>query len=221
MYYSFMASSKKSADKTSRVQNDKLAGQAAGSVGDAAGKCPLDGLFNPDTVEFYRTEGYRAEDSVGYLMRRIISLVGQDIEREMEETGLTNAQWVPLLKLHLGTASTVAELARQCELDAGSMTRLLDRLEAKQLCVRVRSKDDRRVVNLELTDAGRTAAGEIPKILCRVQNTHLAGFSVDEWLVLKGFLRRILDTAQTLNAAAEKQPHNTSNTPSAENEKQA
>ena len=158
--------------------------------------CPL--------VEFYRAQGYKPEDSVGYLMRRIISLVGQGIERELEPAGLTNAQWVPLLKLHMGCASTVAELARECDLDAGSMTRLLDRLEAKQLCRRVRSSDDRRVVNIELTDAGRVAAKEIPKILCHVQNAHLAGFSVEEWQTLQGFLRRILNTAQTLQASVEK-----------------
>ena len=158
--------------------------------------CPL--------VEFYRAEGYKPDDSIGYLMRRIIAMLAQGVERELEPTGLTNAQWVPLLKLYMGTASTAAELARLCELDAGSMTRLLDRLEAKQLCRRVRSSDDRRVVNLELTETGRVAAQEIPAILSRVQNAYLAGFSVEEWQVLKSYLRRILETAQTLQASAEK-----------------
>ena len=149
-------------------------------------------------VDFYCPDDYKPNDSVGYLMRRILSLVAQGVERELEPAGLTNAQWVPLLKLQMGLASTVAELARECDLDAGSMTRLLDRLEAKDLCRRVRSLDDRRVVNLELTDAGRIAAKEIPLVLCRLQNQLLAGFSEDEWQLLKVFLRRILDTAHTL-----------------------
>ncbi|MES2511837.1 MAG: MarR family transcriptional regulator [Pseudomonadota bacterium] len=169
-----------------------------------SGRNPLiDGLTCP-MVEFYRAQGYNPDESVAYLMRRIISVASQQIERELEPTGLTNAQWVPLLKLYMGTASTVAELARSCELDAGSMTRLLDRLEAKQLCRRVRSSDDRRVVNLELTEAGRVAAKGIPDILCRVQNAHLSGFSAEEWQVLKGFLRRILDTAQGMQSASDK-----------------
>lgn len=184
----------------------------------------IDGLTCP-MVEFYRAEGYKPDESVAYLMRRIISVTGQQIERELEPTGLTNAQWVPLLKLYMGYASTVAELARVCELDAGSMTRLLDRLEAKQLCRRVRSSDDRRVVNLELTEAGRTAAKGIPEILCRVQNSHLSGFSAEEWQVLKGYLRRILDTAQSLNVSPEKPAEKPSllqpQTPAVENEKQA
>ena len=86
----------------------------------------------------------------------------QEVERELEPSGLTNAQWVPLLKLYMGSASTVAELARECQLDAGGMTRLLDRLETKGLVRRVRSSEDRRVVNLELTEPGRAAAKHIP-----------------------------------------------------------
>lgn len=163
----------------------------------------IDALSCP-AVDFYRADGYKPDDSVGYLMRRIIALLAQGIERELEPAGLTNAQWVPLLKLYMGSGSTAAELARVCELDAGSMTRLLDRLEAKQLCRRIRSCDDRRVVNLELTDAGRLAAQEIPGILCKVQNTLLAGFSLDEWQNLKGYLRRMLDAAQNLQTPTEK-----------------
>lgn len=212
MYYSPMVLINKLADKTTSPAAEKA--PQRGSPSCLEGAQP-----SLKVVEFYRAEGYTPDDSVGYMMRRIISLVGQGIDREMEPTGLTNAQWMPLLKLHMGVASTVAELARECELDAGSMTRLLDRLEAKQLCVRVRSKDDRRVVNLELTDAGRAAAQRIPGILCSVQNTHLAGFSRDEWQVLKGYLRRILDTAQTLSLSSEKPANSFLNTSAVENEK--
>ena len=116
----------------------------------------------------------------------------------------TFPQWAPLYKLHLGHATTVAELARECQLDAGAMTRLLDRLEAKGLCRRVRSVSDRRVVNIELTDEGREAARQVPHVLCRVQNEHLAGFTHDEWQQLKGYLTRILDNANAIAARGTK-----------------
>src|SRR5512133_4263522 len=148
-------------------------------------------------IEFYRAADYAPEESVGYLMRRVLALVAQEVERQLETSDLTNAQWVPLFKLSMGQASTVAELARQCHLDAGAMTRLLDRLEAKGLCRRVRSVADRRVVNSALTPVGLDAAAALPAVLSRVQNAHLAGFSVEEFEALKGFLRRILDNAQT------------------------
>ena len=155
-------------------------------------------------AEFYCAADYDAGQSTGYLMRQILNSVAQQVARDLEPKGLTNAQWVPMLKLYLGKASTVAELARVCDLDAGSMTRLLDRLEAKGFCRRIRSSDDRRVVNIELTPEGREAAKEIPAVLSRVQNAHLAGFSVDEWQTLKSYLRRILETSHILQAANEK-----------------
>ena len=154
-----------------------------------------------DVPSFYQAKGYKPEDSVGYLMRNILNLVAQAIEREFAPTELTNAQWMPLFKLYMGRANTAAELARECNLDAGATTRLLDRMEAKGLCERKRSESDRRVVHIALTEAGTRAAEGIPAVLCQVQNTHLQGFSPEEFETLKGLLRRILDNARALNAA--------------------
>jgi DNA-binding MarR family transcriptional regulator len=141
---------------------------------------------------FYTPDSYQPDESAAYLMRRILTLIAGEVDEALEPRGLTSAQWVPLLKLHMGDASTVAELARECQLDAGAMTRLLDRLETKGLVARVRSLQDRRVVNLELTPEGREAAKEIPDVLCKVQNDFLQGFSVQEWQQLKQLLRRVL-----------------------------
>ena len=153
---------------------------------------------------FYRPENYTAEMSVGYMMRRIVTAIGQGVEAELVEPGgPTYPQWIPLHKLHMhmGSRATVAELARVCELDTGAMTRLLDRLEAKGLVRRERSVADRRVVNIELTEEGAAHAERVPHVLCRVQNEFLQGFSEAEWQQLKGYLNRMLDTAQKGSAA--------------------
>lgn len=152
---------------------------------------------------FYRPESWTPEESIAYLMRRTLTLVTEAVDHELAPTGLTHAQWGPLLKLYMGHASTVAELARHSNLDVGAMTRTLDRLEAKGLVKRVRSSEDRRVVNLELTDEGRATAKKIPAVLCRVQNAHMRDFSEAEWQLLKGMLRRILDTACELQQERE------------------
>jgi DNA-binding MarR family transcriptional regulator len=152
----------------------------------------------PARTEFYRPESYAPDQSAAYLMRRILTCMSGEVDEALEPRGLTSAQWFPLFKLYLGQASTVAELARQCQLDAGAMTRLLDRLEDKGLVARVRSSEDRRVVNLELTREGRQAAKEIPGVLCKVQNDFLQGLSVEEWQQLKDLLRRVLDNGLKL-----------------------
>ena len=158
--------------------------------------------LRPKPADFYRAADYGAEESVGYLMRRVVTGIAQGVDRRLEPVGLTNAQWMPLLKLHLGHAATVAELARGCQVDTGAMTRMLDRLEAKGLVRRIRSTADRRVVNIELTADGARAARQIPAALCEVQNAHLAGVSRAEWEALKATLLRMLDNSKAMHDAA-------------------
>ncbi|MDB5892873.1 MAG: MarR family transcriptional regulator [Rhodoferax sp.] len=160
----------------------------AASPDTVASTCP--------TATFYDAGSYvSGGDSVAHLLSRLFNSIGQDLERHFEPSGLTNAQWKPLFKLSTGEVSTVAELARVCTLDAGGMTRILDRLEAKGLCQRERSSEDRRVVKLALTEAGHEAAKVVPQVLSQVQNAYLAGFSVEEWHTLKDMLRRMLANA--------------------------
>ena len=156
----------------------------------------------PAVPEFYCGDNYQIDDSVGYLIRRIALNLGQAVDRDLAIHGLSDAQWKPLFMLAQGRASTVAELAHECSSDPASMTRLLDRLEAKDLLHRVRSSQDRRVVHLEITPAGREAVVEVPFVLAAVVNAHLAGFSEQEWLTLKALLRRMLDTAEALRDTA-------------------
>ncbi|AKJ30006.1 MarR family winged helix-turn-helix transcriptional regulator [Caldimonas brevitalea] len=149
----------------------------------------------PPPAEFYRAEAYTAEESVGYLMRRVLVQLAQAVDKRLEPHGLTNAQWAPLYKIRSCQATSVAELARQTQTDTGAMTRLLDRLEAKGLCKRVRSTEDRRMVHVELTPEGARIADQVPGVLSEVMNAHLAGFTPDEFETLKGYLRRMLANA--------------------------
>jgi DNA-binding MarR family transcriptional regulator len=156
---------------------------------------------NTAAVAFYRTESYQPEDSLQYLMGRIVNLAGQEIERKLAHTDLTNAQWIPVFKLFSSGAMNVVELSRQCNLDASAITRTLDRLEAKGLCDRIRSEDDRRVVKIQLTPQGNEAASTLPEILCSIQNAHLNGFSAAEFQTLREYLRRMLENAKSIASA--------------------
>ncbi len=151
---------------------------------------------------FYRPGTYCAESSVGYLLKRATSLISGEIDSRVVSLGLTNAQWGPLMRLRSAGPCTVAELARWLFMDAGAMTRLLDRLEKKSLCRRVRSTSDRRVVLVELTDEGQAAVAAVPAVLADVMNAHLAGFSAEEWQTLMQLLQRIVDTGEALRDSA-------------------
>ena len=150
--------------------------------------------------QFYSAENYRPENSAGYLVSRLAHSVTREIDRRMVDLGLTDAQWKPLLLLRQGHCVTAAELSRMACHDTGAVTRLLDRLESKGLIRRVRSEADRRIVNLELTEEGAQVAAEVPKILSKLANQILAGFSEDEFHVFRDLLGRALSNVQALNA---------------------
>jgi DNA-binding MarR family transcriptional regulator len=100
--------------------------------------------------------------------------------------------------LKAGRADTAQVLARLLGVDAGAMTRMLDRLEAKGLIERVRSLTDRRVTQLRLTASGEAATEGLPEVVAGVNNDYLLGFSRDEFEQLKSLLGRMRANGQAL-----------------------
>ena len=123
------------------------------------------------------------------------------VDRHMQPLELTGMQWEPLLMLWLGRADTVAALARVIQMGDASMSRMLDRLEEKDLVRRERSESDRRVVNLHLTAKGRKVANKIWPIVVDGMHVHLDGFRKEELVQFGDFLTRMLT-----NGAREDEP---------------
>ncbi len=142
---------------------------------------------------------YDANSSIGRQLRRLVTQLASTVDRRMEPLGLTDAQWRPLLCLLHGSPATASELARRCGLDTGGLTRLVDRLLAKGLCQRERSRTDRRVVEISLTPEGERVAAQLPGMLTQVQHELLHGFSSVEEAQLRAMLARLQDNAMALD----------------------
>ncbi len=150
----------------------------------------IKGFYSPDHLE--------PEESVGYLLRKVMSSIRTQADEQLASSDLTYAQWLPLFKISRSDKTTVASLARDLETDPASMTRALDRLEAKGLVLRERSTTDRRVVQLALTPEGQAVAAQVPAVLADVLNGHLSDFTHDEWQLLLRMLRRMLANGEAL-----------------------
>lgn len=159
---------------------------------------------SPPPARFYAARRYVAGDSVGWLLHAIVVSMRRRIEQRMAVHGLTAAQWLPLWWLKSGGPATARELARGLDIDAGAMTRLIDRLVAKGLVGRGRDGADRRVVRLSLTDAGDAVAARLPAVLAEVNNDYLRGFDEAEWRTLTALLRRMLDNGRGVAGSAER-----------------
>lgn len=83
--------------------------------------------------------------------------------------GLTYPQYLVMIVLWQHGRITVRDLGRRLQLDSGTLSPLLKRLETTGLVSRRRRIEDERSVVVELTPAGeqlRTRAADIPAAIC-------------------------------------------------------
>ena len=151
---------------------------------------------------FYVPGQYKPEQSLGYLMKKVISSILLEADRRLASFDLTYVQWLPLYKLAQDEDITLASLSRDLQIDPAAMSRSLDRIESKGLIQRKRSLSDRRVVHLELSAEGREIAENVKGVLADVLNDHLEGFSVEEWTTMLALLKRMLMNGDALREAS-------------------
>ncbi|AOI68968.1 MarR family transcriptional regulator [Burkholderia ubonensis] len=142
------------------------------------------GLYDPDGIEL--------ESSLGYYLTKARQALIERMDRALEPLDLTAQQVGVILLLSRGYVRTPFELSRKMAYDSGSMTRMLDRLERKGFIARSRSEQDRRVIELTLTERGADAARALPSLIATALNAQLAGFSADELATLTGLLQRFI-----------------------------
>ncbi len=108
----------------------------------------------------------RSQELAGYL--RVIRQKLQRVDKwNPRISQVLNVQEVhALLTIGASAAMTMSAIADRLQLSLSSMTSVIDKLEKKKFVARGRKKDDRRVVEVTLTDAGH-------KFYDIVQDSHL------------------------------------------------
>jgi MarR family transcriptional regulator, multiple antibiotic resistance protein MarR len=140
---------------------------------------------------YYTVETYTAEDSVGFQVAALRTRIFKAVDIEMGKLGFTSAQWPILRLVATGATPTAADLCRQLNYDTGSMTRMLSRLERKGVIARRPSDEDRRIVRLHITPAGRKLYPKLRDVVIRVLNHLTADFSSDDLRAASALLLRM------------------------------
>lgn len=115
----------------------------------------------------------------------------------LEELGLTYPQYLVLMVLWEKDGSSVRELGQALELDSGTLSPLLKRLEAAGLLRRTRSAMDERRVEVYLTGNGRALQEKALPLPQRVAEA--AGLEPEELRTLQQTLAKV---TRALRAAA-------------------
>ena len=110
----------------------------------------------------------------------------------LADLGLTYPQYLVMLALWQQNALSVGALGREVQLDSGTLTPLLKRLEAAGLLTRRRDAADERRVRLHLTPAGQALEPRAAALAGRV--AYAAACAPDELAALTRRVQALRDT---------------------------
>jgi len=110
---------------------------------------------------------------LGYSLKRAQLRVFEDFIRCVASLNLTPAQFSVLLLIDRNPGRNQTEIANTLGILRPNFVAMLDGLESRELCVRVRSANDRRSHILMLTDNGRTILARAKKLVATKHEARL------------------------------------------------
>lgn len=135
------------------------------------------------------------KDCPYYLLTRVSLAATSVFKKVFAEAGLTElkpAYIGTLMGLWNEDGLKVIELSRRAGLEPSTMTGLIDRMERDGLVMRVPDPEDRRVMKIFLTDAGRTIQDTLASNVDRVLTQVFSGIDDNDISHLKDTLRKVL-----------------------------
>lgn len=136
-------------------------------------------------------------------LRQIIRAIDLHSKKLERTSGLTGPQLLVLKAINQKAAPTAGTIAKEVSLSQATVTSILDRLERKELLHRNRSQDDKRKIELTLTDSGRAILASAPALM---QDSFIRTFNdLEDWeqsLILSSLQRlAYMMNAEDLDAA--------------------
>jgi MarR family transcriptional regulator, transcriptional regulator for hemolysin len=152
--------------------------------------------------------GLKIDDrSLGFLINDLARLLRRNFDRRLQSLGLTQAQWRAVAHLSRQEGMTQSALAESLEIQAITLTRLIDRMESAGWVERRNHPSDRRCVQLYLTAKSQPLLAEMQRRAADTLKEAVAGLSngaqqqvIDALLLMK---QNLATAENTENAATE------------------
>jgi DNA-binding MarR family transcriptional regulator len=141
--------------------------------------------------QHYHASTYTAQSSIGYLIKRAHAMMMDVLENLFTERGFSFVHYAILTWVRDGIAVNPKDFCVQYGHDSGALTRVIDQLEERGLLERVRRGNDRRKVELQLTEAGRETVERLIPLVVDKLNLALVDFSREEVAEFKRLLIKL------------------------------
>lgn len=134
-----------------------------------------------------------ADDLLCFALYRASRATTQLYRRLLAPWGLTYPQYLVLVELWARGAATVSELAACLDLDSGTLSPLLSRMERDDLVERSRDDADGRVVTVRPTARGAELQGELAGVAEEL--LRCSGVPIEQAIALRDGIRAFADGA--------------------------
>lgn len=122
-------------------------------------------------------------------LRRVFQILNEQSKKIKRETGLTGPQLWAIKTIYENSPVKVSDLAGRLYLHPATVIGIIDRLEKQDFVKRRRSKDDRRVVWIELTDKGNALVKSAPEVAQGLLVEGLEGISANQLSEMDGAMK--------------------------------
>ena len=138
-------------------------------------------------------------DEILVALRKIIRATDQNSKKLNQQTGLTVPQTLLMKAIAENPGATAGYLTESISLSQATVSTILDRLEERKLVERRRNQRDKRIVNVALTESGKTLLGDAPTPLQEVFVRHFDNLASQQ----QGALINSLQALATLFGATD------------------
>lgn len=142
------------------------------------------------SIEVYKLR-MKPQESFGFLVHDVSRLMRRHFNRRVQDLGLTQAQWQILARLTFMEGARQSQIADVLEMQPISVARLIDRMEIAGWVERRPDPDDRRAVNLYLTDKVEPILEEMWSRAAEVRALAVSGLSKPDQETLLKILQKM------------------------------
>jgi DNA-binding MarR family transcriptional regulator len=136
--------------------------------------------------------GVFVDDYLPALLAQASHLISGEFHRIVTAKGFTVSEWRVLASLAGGKAIAIGELANISTMKQPTVTRILDRMEAKGEVRRITDRTDRRVTRVRITAKGARAVEKLIPLAHEHSNRVLAPFGLERAAGLTAMLQQMI-----------------------------
>ncbi|HEY9090549.1 MarR family transcriptional regulator [Parasphingorhabdus sp.] len=139
-------------------------------------------------------------DNIGFLIGDISRLIRRTFDKRAKSIGITRPQWRVLTWLQRHEGLNQSALAERLELDAMTLCRMVDRLQAAELVERRADAEDRRAWRLFLTPKGSEMMQKLAPVGEELLQEAMTGLNGSEQEQVLQLLERIHANMQSIDS---------------------